>query len=234
MPWNIGILCAGDTELEPFLSCLQNPKVTEAAMLKVYEGVLQGVRVTALYSGVCRVNAAIAAQILIDRYKVNGIINAGTAGGLDPSIRLFDTVIPSESAYHDLAADLLTDFHPWLPSVYIPSDPSFLSAAKRAAERVSHPIRFGIIVTGENFIEREEQRREILKTFRPLAVDMETAGVAHVCHVNQVPFIAIRTVTDTADHAGIGAFEENCGKASRISRDVTVRLLEVLGEENGR
>ena len=40
------------------------------------------INVVALFSGVCKVNAAIAAQILIDTYKVDAIINAGTAGGL--------------------------------------------------------------------------------------------------------------------------------------------------------
>ena len=77
----IGILCAGDTELEPFLACMEDCTITEKTMLKFYEGTLQGVAAVALYSGVCKVNAAIAAQILIDTSQVDAVINAGTAGG---------------------------------------------------------------------------------------------------------------------------------------------------------
>ena len=46
----IGILCAGDTELEPFLACMENCTITEKAMLKFYEGTLQSVAAVALYS----------------------------------------------------------------------------------------------------------------------------------------------------------------------------------------
>ena len=64
--------------------------------------------------------------------------------------------------------------------------------------------------------------------FAPLTVDMETASVAHVCYVNRIPFLSIRSITDTAAHDGIGDFEENCAKASQIAGDITVALLNEL------
>ena len=57
---------------------------------------------------------------------------------------------------------------------------------------------------------------------------METASIAHVCHVNRIPFIAIRSVTDTETHSGSEYFEENCEKASIIAKDITVALLAEL------
>ena len=89
----IGILCAGDAELEPFLPHIENGTVIRKAMLNCYDGEICGVPVTALYSGVCKVNAAIAAQVLIDFFQVGAIINAGTAGGMDERLQVFDTVI---------------------------------------------------------------------------------------------------------------------------------------------
>lgn len=88
-----GIVCAGDKELEPFLPVIENCKITEKAMLKFYEGTINGIEVVALFSGVCKVNAAIATQILIDNFKVNIIINSGVAGGIDSNLNIFDTVI---------------------------------------------------------------------------------------------------------------------------------------------
>ncbi len=226
----IGILCAGDSELAPFLSCLENPAVTEKAMLKFYEGTLCGIPVTALYCGVCKVNAAIAVQILIDTFRVDAVINAGTAGGMDERLEIFDTVAAQTAAYHDVAEDILTEFHPWMPAPRFLSDPRLLEAARTAARRLGRRIWFGPVVTGEQFID-QEHREEILEQFAPLAADMETAAAAHVCYVNQVPFLALRTITDTAKNSGVGTFEENCQKASAIARDLTLLVLEELKKE---
>ena len=112
----IGILCAGDTELAPFLEHMKGQQITEKAMLKFHTGTINHVNVSAVYSGVCKVNAAIAAQLLIDMFHVDLIINAGTAGGMKERVQLFDTVISERVIYHDVADDILTDFHPWLKS----------------------------------------------------------------------------------------------------------------------
>ena len=53
----IGILCAGDEELAPFLPLISNCKITEKAMLKFHAGQIDSVEVVALFSGVCKVNA---------------------------------------------------------------------------------------------------------------------------------------------------------------------------------
>ncbi len=227
MDRKIGIICAGDTELEPFLEHIQEHTVERRAMLTFHAGLIQGRPVVVLYSGVCKVNAAIAAQILIDSYQVDTVINAGTAGGMDESVELFDTVISTRTAYHDIANDILTEFHPWLPTIYFHSDPELIFLMEQVIAKTDHPIRFGTTVTGEQFI-ADEKRAKINEKYSPLSVDMETTSVAHVCHVNQVPFIAIRTITDTASHSGMEHFDKNCLRASIIAKDITLLLLEEM------
>lgn len=78
------------------------------------------------FSGVCKVNAAIAAQILVDVYGVDIMLNSGTAGGMNPDLKIFDTVISTEVCYHDVAADILTEFHPWMKSVFFKADPELI------------------------------------------------------------------------------------------------------------
>lgn len=225
----IGILCAGDRELAPFLPHIEENAVTEKAMLSFHEGRIHGLNAAALYSGVCKVNTAVAAQILIDHFKVDLIVNAGTCGGMDPSVDLFDTVISTESAYHDVAGNILTEFHPWLKSVFFKADASLLSLARSAVGQIKHEhkIIFGRMVTGEAFI-TDDGRDEINKTFHPLSVDMETAAIAHVCHVNGVPFISVRCITDTPARRGSGEFEKNCEKASIIAKDIVLALLDEI------
>lgn len=222
----IGIICAGDMELVPFLPIIDECKITEKAMLKFYEGKIRDVEVVALFSGVCKVNAAIAAQILIDTYHVDSIINAGVAGGMDSRLDIFDTAISTEIAYHDVYSGVLTEFHPWLETVYFKADKALIDMSKKAVEKMeqSYKVFWGRMVTGEAFI-TDDGRQRINEQFNPLTVDMETASIAHVCHVNKIPFIAIRSVTDTEKHSGVECFEENCEKASIIARDITVALL---------
>ena len=77
----MGIICASDTERDPFLKWMKQVSKTKAAVLEFYQGTLSGVPVVVVYSGVCKVSAAIAAQLLITMFHVDGIINSGTAGG---------------------------------------------------------------------------------------------------------------------------------------------------------
>lgn len=230
MKRKIGILCASDEELAPFLEHLTSGRTQERAMLTFYEGELAGVPVVALYSGVCKVNAAVATQLLIDVYAVDAVIIAGAAGGMDPALQIFDTVVCTQTAYHDVAEDILTEFHPWMPSVYFPVDEALLAAARAAAKQwTGGRVAFGPIVSGEQFI-AGGRREEINAAFAPLAVDMETAAVAHVCYVNRVPFLAVRTLTDHAGQMGAADFEANCAKAVALAAGFTLALLPLYAQ----
>ncbi len=61
----------------------------------------------------------------------------------------------------------------------------------------------------------------------PLSVDMESAAVAHVCYANKIPFISIRTITDTPLHDGMENFEQNCEKASELSAGFVKTMFEL-------
>lgn len=196
---------------------------------------MEGLEVVTLFSGVCKVNAAIATQILIDTFHADVIINAGTAGGMHPDVQIFDTVISTETVYHDVSEGILTEFHPWMESVFLKTDERLLELARRAAVKGESEgtIRFGRMATGEAFVSDVERGR-INEKFAPLSVDMETASIAHVCYVNGIPFIAVRSITDNADHDGSDCFEMNCEKASVIAKDVALALLREMRDAGKR
>lgn len=222
----IGIICAGDEELSPFLPLIKDCKTVEKAMLKFHIGRIAGMEIAALFSGVCKVNAAIGVQLLVDLFGADMIINSGTAGGMDPGLDIFDTVISTEVCYHDVAPDILTEFHPWMESVFFKADLKLISLSKTAVKKIrpDGKVVWGRMATGESFI-TDEGRLKINQEFSPLTVDMETASIAHVCYVNRIPFLSIRCITDTAEHSGLDNFDENCAKASVIAKDITVALL---------
>lgn len=224
-----GILCASDDELAPFLSSMQCRTVLEKAKLTFHCGKIANVDAVAVFSGVCKVNAAIAAQILIDTFKVDVVVNSGTAGGMDPKLEIFDTVISTEAAYHDVSPDILTDFHPWMKTEFFSADAKLLELSKEAVKALnsSHKVYWGRTVTGEAFIDAKN-RQEINDKYAPLSVDMETAGIAHVCYAFDIPFISIRSITDTATHSGTDNFEKNCQAAAAVAKDIAVALISRL------
>lgn len=234
MKSKIGIVCAGDQEVAPFLRLIDECSVSEKAMLKFYHGKIEDVEIVTLFCGVCKTNAAIATQILIDTYGCNAIFNAGTAGGMDEKIQLFDTVVSTESAYWDVSAGILTEFHPFMKTIFFSANQELISIAKVAISRnrLSN-VYFGTMITGETFIE-DEHRNEINMKLPALCVDMETASIAHTCYVNEIPFIAVRTITDTAEHGGVEAFEQNCDRASQISANVVIAILKEIAHGCGR
>ncbi|KZE75419.1 phosphoglycerate transporter [Myroides marinus] len=231
MKQKIGIIFAGDQEFAPLLALLDSPTIVNKAMLTFYLATIHDMEIVTLYCGVCKTNAAIATQILIDHFDCKMVINTGTAGGIQRNIKTFDTVVSTESAYWDVAEDILTDFHPWMDTVYFKANQYLIDATKKAIqEKDFKHVYFGKIITGESFIE-DKNRAEIEQNFNPLCVDMETASIAHTCYVNNIPYIAIRTITDTVDNQGIDEFDLNCDKASKISVDITLALLEKISKD---
>jgi len=228
MPYNkIGIICAVKEEVAPFFAALESDKVTRKAMLEIHEGRLCGIDAAVVACGVCKVNAALTTQLLIDTFGVDAVINSGTCGGADASVGLGDTVVAAETAYHDVADFVLTDYHPHMDKPVFKSDSTLLRAAETAALN-SSKIRFGKMATGEVFV-TDDNRADIIARHSPLTVDMETAAMAHVCYVNAVPFISVRTVTDMASAGGMDDFLSNVKSASQKSMDFVAALLGELG-----
>ena len=201
--------------------------MSEKSMLRFFQGKIKGAEVVLVTCGVCKVNAAIAAQILVDTYKVDVIINAGTAGAMDENLNILDAVIATEVTYHDVSNDILTKNHPKMDDVFFKTDEKMITAFRIVAGTIKTPgkLVFGRMVTGESFID-QDGRDTINERFAPMSVDMETAAIAHVCYVNQVPFAAVRCITDTAKQSGIEVFEDNVAAAADVARDVTVSLLD--------
>lgn len=267
----IGIVCACDTELEPFLPHLEGMRISENAMYRFYSGFLAGQPAVCVRCGVCKVNAALATQLLIDCYHADMIINCGTAGGMDPQVHIFDTVISERVAHHDVEAGILTEQFPYMETEFFPAGGELLKAAEKAVRRgitadcgaascadcgaasgadcgsdsTDSPeasdlaklhrgkIHFGTMVSGEAFIDCEG-RAEINRRFAPLTVDMETAGIAHACYLNGVPFLSVRTVTDTEEERGISVYSDNSAQAEKTAAQITLAVVKELSrEKNG-
>ena len=58
-------------------------------------------------------------------------------------------------------------------------------------------IHAGLIVTGDWFVDTVEKMRSIIGNFPDaMAVDMESAAIAHTCKLQDTPFISFRIISD--------------------------------------
>lgn len=107
---------------------------------------------------------------MIDEFDAQLIINSGTAGGMTSELEIFDMVISAEACYHDVAPDTLTEFHPWMKSVFFPIDCKLIEFSKAAVNRMQlsgKVIWGGRMVIGELFI-MHEGRQKICDEYTPL------------------------------------------------------------------
>lgn len=225
----IGILSAMKQELAPFTENADIARVHNHAMLEINECTYNSHTVFSLSCGVCKVNAALAAQILIDRFGAERVIMVGTAGAIASELHIADTVVSEYTSYHDVADEILTNAHPYMKSVWFPGDAAMIAALKSALKGhiLEQRVFYGKIVSGEAFID-ENGREEIIDSRDPLCVDMESAAVNHVCHVNGIPFLALRSISDTPQEHGEGSFQANLSAAANRACDILSVLLEAL------
>ena len=168
--------------------------------LQQLQQVFKGQQVLVEKCGIGKVNAALGAQRIINDYKPDCIISSGCAGGNGEGVHIKDVVVSTELAYHDVycgtAIDNCTQYGQvqGLPARF-PADPWLLEKATALTSHLSiHP---GLIVTGDWFVDTKEKMRSIIEKFPDaLAVDMESAAIAHTCYLNKVPFISFRVVSD--------------------------------------
>ena len=202
----IGIIGAMEEEVAALKDTMEVQETTEQASMIFCKGVLCGKEVVIVRSGIGKVNAGICAQILVDRFGADTLINTGIAGSLDAKIDIGDMVISTDALHHDMDA---TEFGypigqiPRMEALSFPANEELLKKAVQASEKANPDIHTftGRIASGDQFIASREIKDRIVENFHPLCVEMEGAGIAQAAYLNQVSYVIIRAISDKADNS---------------------------------
>lgn len=192
----IGIVIAMDKEFQRIKQLLSNIDETEAGGKTFVTGEIGANELVLSQCGIGKVNAAMGAVELIDRFAPDAVISTGVAGGASVELEPQEVVVSTETCYHDVycGADQQFGQIMGLPARFV-SDSRLLDKAKGLACETK--ITPGLIVTGDWFVDSREKMQSILDSFPDaMAVDMESAAIAHVCHLRGVPFISFRIISD--------------------------------------
>jgi adenosylhomocysteine nucleosidase len=205
------IVSAMQEELSCVLSLMPDEHRQRVAGRDFRAGHLHGHDVVAVLSRIGKVAAATTAAVLIERFKVDRIVFTGVAGGLAPGVNRGDLVIADAFMQHDLDASPI--FPKYEVPLYgvdrFPTNAKLtdeLAAAVGRALPGTHLHR-GLVVSGDRFVATTAESVALQMALPlALAVEMEGAAIAQVCHDWGVPFAAVRTISDRADDEAHGDF----------------------------
>ncbi|KLN57106.1 5'-methylthioadenosine/adenosylhomocysteine nucleosidase [Variovorax paradoxus] len=252
----VAIVAAMHEELSALLAQMPDEQRVRAAGRDFWVGHLHGQPVVAVLSRIGKVAAAVTATVLLERFGVRAIVFTGVAGGLAPGVNVGDVVVATQLLQHDL------DASPIFPKYEVPlmglsrfaADTAIGDALAAVAEETlrdpvallgqeavdefglrSPKVHRGLLVSGDRFVstaaESDALRRNLPDA---LAVEMEGAAVAQVCHDYGVPFAAMRTISDRADDAAHGDFARFVAEvASRYSLALASAWLATLPSSSG-
>lgn len=215
-----------------------------------WQGLLSDRPVVLALSGMGKVAAATTATVLIERFACTRVLFTGVAGGLGQHVRVGDVVVARQYLQHDMDASPLCPRWelPGYGRADVACDPALSTSLLQAAQdfllatsqenqpdsAAAAQAHHGLVVSGDRFIATAQAsntlRRELQEAGHAvLAVEMEGAAVAQVCADYQVPFAAMRTISDRADddaHVDFTRFIETV--ASRYAEHIVQRWLQAV------
>ena len=227
----IGIIGAMKEEVAILKGIIEDQTVEKVMHVEFTRGMLHGKEVVLLESGIGKVNVAVATTLLLEKFDIDVVINTGSAGGVKTDAEVGDVVISESVAYHDV--DVTGFGYEWgqvpgLPAVF-ESDMDLVSKVEEVLGKVGIRYFSGQIVTGDAFVNRPEQMVRIKENFgNAVALEMEAAAVAQVCHIANIPFVVVRALSDIAGKESEVSFDEFLPKAALVSSWMVLELVKVI------
>ncbi|HHX49087.1 MAG TPA: 5'-methylthioadenosine/adenosylhomocysteine nucleosidase [Clostridiales bacterium] len=219
----IGIIVAMESELAGFTEKLQVKEVLEYAKKSFYIFNTENYEVIVVLSGIGKVNASISATLLLSKFNVDMVISTGVAGGLE-HIKQKTIVIAKSLVQHDLDTTAFGDplgLIPHLNCIEIKSNEKLVDFLHKEIK----DSRLVTLASGDQFVCSKKRAGEIKSNFNATACDMESAAIAQVCAFFDVPFVAIRLISDSA---GDGAESEYSFNLEESAKGMAFSIVDLL------
>ena len=189
----IALAYAMTGEIQSLLETTDAPLLDTVCGVPFYQ-IREGI--IAYAGGIGKVNAAMSAQLCIDRFHPDFIINAGVAGSfLD--LPIGTVVLARDFVQHDVDTSPMGDpvgLVSTVDRVEFPTDD--LALAEEILREQGVDFTVGRVATGEVFLTKGSRADFIAKTFSPALGEMEGGAIAQVCLRNGVRFTALKSVSD--------------------------------------
>ncbi|AXY25959.1 5'-methylthioadenosine/S-adenosylhomocysteine nucleosidase [Suicoccus acidiformans] len=226
----IGIIGAMEEEIRVLKTRIHDVDIVRYQNIDHYVGRIGEHEVVLVESGIGKVNATISVTLLKEHFNVDAIINSGSAGAIDAGLKVGDIVIAHSLSYHDVD---VTGFGYQLgqmagmPEAYY-SDTELMRTAQAACRQAGVEPILGLIVSGDQFIDSQEEIQRIQASFpKARACEMESTAIAQACHQLGLPFVIIRAISDQADGDAPMTFDEFILMVGKVTSDIVFRTIEL-------
>lgn len=227
----VGIIGAMTIEIEGLTEMMTEKKTEEIAGMTFTTGKLMNKDTVLVVCGEGKVNASMAAQIMILKYNPDFIVNTGVAGGIADGLSVCDTVVADSVIQHDLDMSSLgweIGFTSGIDSAYIECDKRLQKLLAKSVEKTGINYRVGVIASGDQFISSNEKKNQLANMFNASACEMESGAIGHTCYRNGVPFAVLRAISDGGDDSAKLSFPEFSALAAKNSIEVMKNFLSLL------
>lgn len=221
------IISAMDEEMEALLKLLPNLNKINIKGEELFEFELNNQSYLLGRGKIGKVHTAVYLSKLFEELNIDRVFNIGTSGGINPNLKISDVVIATKVCFHDVD---VTGFNYELGQMcgcptYFECDTDYVDSKVIDSK---YSVVKGLIVSGDQFVTKKNlESLNILKFNDVQACDMEAAAVGQVCHLYQIPFVVVRSISDivTKDNNS-KAFDDNLELSSTNSALVLLELLK--------
>ena len=220
-----GIITAMQEEMQAIKNIMTEINEQKIYELNFIKGKINNIQVILVEAGVGKVNSARTTQILIDNFEVEAIINVGSAGSANDELNIGDIVIGNKLVQHDF--DITAFGHPkgFISNVgeYVESDSKLIEKMEQTISELHNndfKIKIGTIASGDIFCTEPKMKEKIRNKFNAEAIEMEGAAIAQVCKLDNVPFIIIRSISDSPNGNNNITFDQFLEKASKRCAEI--------------
>lgn len=227
----IGIIAAMNEEMTEIKLKMQDIIEKQISSLKFFQGKINNKECVLVECGIGKVNAARTTQIMIDNFDIEYVINIGTAGGLNETLGVTDVVIGERLVQHDFDITAFGREKGFITGVgkFIESDKNLVKKCEKVMNELDtenkFQVKIGTIASGDLFCTDKILANSIKKEFGADCVEMEGAAIAQICYLDKVPFIVIRSISDSPNGKNNMDFDEYLQIASKRGAEFLENLL---------
>lgn len=245
LPDTLALIASVELEVAPVRRRLNDMSVGTIGRKPAWRGVLAGVPVVVVQSGMGKTNAAHAATALLEQGALAGVIGFGVGGAYPGSgLAIGDLALATDEIYGDegvdapqgwlstreMAIPLLrrsdTEYYNEFPLV-----PERVRAASAALDGMQITHRSGAFVTVSNCSGTQRRAEEMADRFAALVESMEGAAVAHVCRLYDTPYVEVRGISNLVEDRDLSRWRLQ--EAAKRCAEAVEQIVADWGRELG-
>ncbi|CAL8471455.1 g10997 [Coccomyxa elongata] len=229
------VLVAMEAEALPLVNILDlkedvPPRIAPPAPAVSYTGEKHGITIHVVRNGKCQLHgvdnvgtvpAAVTAYLAVHEFKPDLVISVGTAGGFKArGAAIGDVFLATAFANHDRRIPIpgFDKYGIWR-----------IDAVPAPKLRDALSLKEGVVSSG-NSLDYSKEDWDQLHANEAAVKEMEAAGISWVAHLHNVPFLALKSITDIVDgdRPPQEEFLENLHAAAQALQRVIAPVLEFV------